>query len=282
MQFDPSRMDVGPFPTDALTVADARQKTGRRVNLPLANCQVEPSTCAEQLVINQYDGFDPAMRARIRFSGAIQPESLRAGFYFVWLDSLSPRDFNLGASATTSPGNEWVYDPSTNTAYGRPEQIFDQTRRYAIVVTDQVKDAVGDAVAADPAFTACVEGRATPYCADLAEAMATARISGIGGNIIGGSVYTTMSATAFLESARRALDGAAFGPGPDGQVVVRDADAAERDLSSASGHRYVSRRLVAAAPCPAGGSRTGPHCVRPLYVATLYECRAGDCRHRDG
>ena len=205
LQFDPSRIDVGPFPADALTVTDMRQKTGRRMNLPLPNCQVEPSTCAEYSVINQYDGFDPAMRARVRFSGAIQPETLRAGFYFVWLDSLSPREYNLGESATTSPGNEWVYDPSTNTAYARPDQIFDQTRRYAVVVTDQVKDVVGDAVTADPAFTACVEGLATPYCRDLAQAMAIARISGIRGNIVGGSVYTTMSATAFLESARRAL-----------------------------------------------------------------------------
>ena len=206
LQFDPSRIDVGPFPTDALTVTDSRQKTGRRINLPLPNCQLEPSTCAEYSVLNQYDGFDPALRARVRFSGAIQPETLKAGFYFVWLDSLAPREYNLGASATTTPGNEWVYDPDTNTAYARPDQIFDQTRRYAIVVTDQVKDAAGDAITADPTFTACLQDLATPYCRQLAQAMAIARISGIRGNIIGGSVYTTMSATAFMESARRALD----------------------------------------------------------------------------
>ena len=211
LMFDPSRIEVGPFPTDALTVADARQKTGRRMNLPLPNCQVEPSTCAEYSLINQYDGYDPALRARVRFSDAIQPETLRNGFYFVWLDSLAPGEFNLGDSATTSPGNEWVYDPDTNTAYARADQILDQTRRYAIVVTDQVKDAAGAGVVADPAYTACVANRSTPYCLDLAGAVAVARRSGIRGNVVGASVYTTMSATAFLESARRALDGSSLG-----------------------------------------------------------------------
>ena len=35
VRFDPGSAEVGPFPSDALTVTDLRQKTGVRVNLPL-------------------------------------------------------------------------------------------------------------------------------------------------------------------------------------------------------------------------------------------------------
>ena len=35
MLFNPGKADVGPFPSDLLTVADSQQKTGRRVNLPV-------------------------------------------------------------------------------------------------------------------------------------------------------------------------------------------------------------------------------------------------------
>jgi hypothetical protein len=40
-RFDPASPSVGPFPTDALTVADPAQKTGLRINLPMPDCEAE-------------------------------------------------------------------------------------------------------------------------------------------------------------------------------------------------------------------------------------------------
>src|SRR5574341_926993 len=50
--FDRTSLDVGPFPSDALTVPDSAQKTGVRVHLPQADCEPEPSTCEEIAMIN--------------------------------------------------------------------------------------------------------------------------------------------------------------------------------------------------------------------------------------
>ena len=44
--FAPNRQEIGPFPSDALTVEDARQRTGRRVNLPLPDCQLPTNLVA--------------------------------------------------------------------------------------------------------------------------------------------------------------------------------------------------------------------------------------------
>lgn len=244
--FDPSRIEIGPFPTDALTVADARQKTGRRMNLPLPDCQAEPSTCAEYSLINQYDGYDPSARARVRFSGPIQVETLRQGVHFVWLDSLAPGEFNLGESATWTGGDEWVFDPETHTAYARPGQIFDQDRRYAIVVTDLVRDTAGDPVAADPAYAACVDATPNAYCLDLARAVAVARRSGIRGNIVGASVYTTMAVTAFLEGARRALENSALGFARPAKAVFET-----RNLRAVSFRRQLTAETFRTDPAPA-------------------------------
>ena len=40
------------LPDDALTVADANQLTGRRMNLPLPDCTTRPSDCDEIRLVN--------------------------------------------------------------------------------------------------------------------------------------------------------------------------------------------------------------------------------------
>ena len=39
VRFDPASTEIGPFPSDALTVFDSSQKTGRHINLPLPDCE---------------------------------------------------------------------------------------------------------------------------------------------------------------------------------------------------------------------------------------------------
>ncbi|HEV2445108.1 MAG TPA: hypothetical protein VGS58_04270, partial [Candidatus Sulfopaludibacter sp.] len=71
-------------------------------------------------------------------------------------------------------------------------------------VTDAVTDAAGAAVTPDPAFTACLQGP-TPYCSSLAQALAGIAVPLPGHGIVAASVFTTMSATAWLEHARATL-----------------------------------------------------------------------------
>lgn len=49
-----------PFPSDRFTVADPRQLTGLKVQLPKPNCGARPSDCADLDVLNTLDGFNLA------------------------------------------------------------------------------------------------------------------------------------------------------------------------------------------------------------------------------
>ena len=89
VRYEPASPEIGPFPSDVLTVADAAQKTGRRVQMALPNCSLEPSSCDELREVNLLDGFALQPRLRVRFTGAINPDTLRDGMYLVTLDNLT-------------------------------------------------------------------------------------------------------------------------------------------------------------------------------------------------
>ena len=67
---------AGLFPSDALTVEDAAQKTGRRVNLPLPDCDARPADCQDIRRLNQLDGFSPNARLRVGFSAPVNPKRI--------------------------------------------------------------------------------------------------------------------------------------------------------------------------------------------------------------
>ncbi len=106
VQFDPSKPEIGPYPTDFLTVPDSTQLTGRRVNLPLPNCDVQPSLCTQLGIINQLDGFNVQPRLRVRFSGRVDTSTLRKGIFFVALDKLTSDEAGLQQPGDTVPINE--------------------------------------------------------------------------------------------------------------------------------------------------------------------------------
>lgn len=195
-QFDPSNPQTGPFPTDFLTVADTTQLTARRVNLPLPDCTAQPSLCDAMALVNQLDGFNVQPRLRVTFSGPVDPATLGKGIFLVALDNLTSDEPGLQKPGDTIAVDELVWDPATNSAYAKPDGALDQHRRYALVVTTAVHDPAGNAVAADPAFSACLLA-SDAYCAGLAKA-----VSGVSGTVIAASVFTTLSATRWLESAR--------------------------------------------------------------------------------
>ncbi len=205
VMFDPTSPEVGPFPTDALTIPDSAQKTGVRVNLPQPDCQAEPSTCEEIAMVNQLDGFNIEPRLRVRFSGPINPDTLREGIFLVWLDDLTDEESGLQPFGHVAPINSVSYDPATNTAFAEPDEILSQHRRYALVVTNAVRDTDGEPVVPDPAFLACI-GRRDGYCEQLADALPRVSMQFAHPRlVVGGSVFTTMSVTAWLEKARAAL-----------------------------------------------------------------------------
>ncbi len=149
----------------------------------------------------------------MRFSGPIDTDTLRAGIGLAWLDR------GMQPLGHITPVNQVIYDPATNTAYAKPDEFFDQHARYAVVVTDAVKDLAGDPVLRDPAFQNCAVSDQSAYCRSLAQ-------FAIHGDphIVGASVFTTLSVTDFLEKARVALQDTNLGVQLAGPQSVFDID----------------------------------------------------------
>lgn len=205
VNFDPSNPAVGPFPTDFLTVPDSNQKTGLRVNLPLPDCTAQPSDCAKVTALNELDGFHLQPRIRVNFSAPVDPATLKTGIFFVALDNLTNDEQGLGPAGQISAINQIIYDPATNTAYAKPDQFFDQHRHYALVVTDAVLTPAGNAITPDPNFTACIQNPTSDYCNQLQNLAGQLTAAAQPANIVALSVFTTMSATTWLEQARDLL-----------------------------------------------------------------------------
>jgi hypothetical protein len=203
VEFDPQKSDVGPYPTDFQTVPDAAQVTGLRVNRPGHPFFVY----ALDKQLNRLDGFAINTRISVKFSGAIRPETLRSGIFFVWLDAVQPERYHLRPAGHITPINEVSYDSTANRAHAKPDEPLEGARRYAIVVTDAVLDAAGDPVEEDPGFRACLNREiGGEYCQRLSDVVAR-QLGGLPPNrvVVGASVYTTLSATAYLERARDAV-----------------------------------------------------------------------------
>jgi hypothetical protein len=202
--FDPASPSTGPFPTDALTVPDLLQKTGLHLNLPLPPCASEYTSCQEVGLLEQLDGFSLRAAITVRFSGPVDLASLPNGIFFVALDNLTQEEPGIQKTGDAMGIDQAVYDPATNTLRAKPFSVLDQHRRYVLVATDAVRDTAGSPVGADAAYAACLKSPDT-YCAALAQAVAAAAAAVAPRRIVAASVFTTMSATAWLEHARAIL-----------------------------------------------------------------------------
>ncbi|SNR76100.1 hypothetical protein [Blastococcus mobilis] len=101
---------VSLFPTDALTVPDPGQLTGRRVALPLADCGT-PISCGLVQELNELDGFDLDPRIAVRFSGPVEPGEIASRITL----QEARGGWRIGVDRV-------VWDPSTNTLYAHPAQ----------------------------------------------------------------------------------------------------------------------------------------------------------------
>jgi hypothetical protein len=200
--FQPLSTTVGPFPSNALTISDSTQQTGLRIQLPSSSdtcdANAAPGVCSNVSLLNQLDGFSVNPRLMLCFSAPVDPNSLQTGLTIIALDN--------GASASV---NQIIYDPGTNCAFAKPSQVLNQQSQYLLVVNGSIRDASGQPVAADPAFVNCLASN-TGYCSALSQAVKKFVKPSAG--VVAASLFTTMSATTWLEQARNYVDGSAPAP----------------------------------------------------------------------
>jgi hypothetical protein len=110
------------FPTDALTVRDPGQLTGRRVALPTLDCGA-PIACGLVQQLNQLDGFDLDPRIAVRFSGPVEPADIAA--------RIALQEAHGGSRTGV---DRVVWDPSTNTVYAHPAEQLAPGTTYRLKV----------------------------------------------------------------------------------------------------------------------------------------------------
>ncbi len=105
----PSRPTVTLFPTNALTVHDGSQLTGRRVALPLPDCTTNPTDCNSVRLLDQLDGFDIDPQLSLTFSQDVDPAVVAAA-----------TTVTRTAGGVSMGVDRVVYDPTTHTVYAHP------------------------------------------------------------------------------------------------------------------------------------------------------------------
>ena len=240
--FDLTSPTRGPFPSDRFTVADPSHNTDRRVNLPLPDCSVRPSDCEDLDVINTLDGFNLQPRLSIPFDGPIDVNSVTSETLFLISlgDTLDPHD--RGGKVVGI--NQIVWDVATNMLHVESDELLDQHTRYALIVTDGVRDPQGRPIEATEAFRrfrhdlnfaqrpareledyrealldlddvpfAAHSERLKGYRKALLYALQVARSTGVEeSDIVCASVFTAQSATAVLEKIRDQIKAATPAP----------------------------------------------------------------------
>ncbi len=183
------------FPSDLFTVS-APTLTGLGINLPADedDCRASgKAVCSYSSLLNSLDGFSVNPRISVCFSAPIDTSTLLSGVSFV--PAARPNTNPIGI-------NQIVVDPANNCVYAKPDRVLDQHTRYLMLVRNTVKDASMSPVLADDRYKAClVSGQ--PYCQLLRSAL-----TGVDSpdSVVAASVFTTLSATAWLEAAYKYVD----------------------------------------------------------------------------
>jgi len=195
--FQPASLTGGPFPTDALTVAASNQITGRQVNLPATPCppSFAGSVCGQVNLLNNLDGFSVNPRLMVCFSAPVDTTTLASGITLISLAKPYP----------ITAINQVFYDPASNCAFAKPDQVLAQQSRYLLAISDSVTDSQGAKLAQSPDFKTCLNKGSDSYCQSLSQAVNSVN-SKITGKLVAASVFTTMSATTWLDKARQFVD----------------------------------------------------------------------------
>jgi hypothetical protein len=189
-------------------------------------------------VLNALDGFNLQPRVSIPFDGPIDPSSVTSETLF--LVSLGRvLDHGLGGGEVIGI-NETVWDPETNTLYVKADQTLDQDGSYAIVVTRELRDALGARIHASQRFREFREELAhspdpivREYRRELLRALGVVERVGVPESRVAAlSVFTTQSVSAVLEKIRDQIkaqspSAASFLLGPNGERTVFALDTME-------------------------------------------------------
>jgi pimeloyl-ACP methyl ester carboxylesterase len=192
--FDPTSPDVGPFPSDVLTIAKPQQKTGRQINLPMPqNCGATPAptACSDAAMLNELDGFSVEPRIRLCFSQPVRSSTIADGVFLIGLHR---------PTQLIRIGRIFV-DPATNCVAAKPESTLEPGKRYVMFITDHIRDASGRPVIPSREFKDSLKLGLGSY-GNVVDPLLNLVGSLFGNHIVGASLFTTLSATDWIHKAR--------------------------------------------------------------------------------
>ena len=198
VRHDASDPATTPFPSDRFTVRDFTQNTFRRVALPLPDCAVRVSDCADIAVINTLDGFSTQPRITVPFTGDIDPATVNSDtVYLLNLgDTLSLAGFGRKVGI-----NQVVWDPATKVLAFESDELLAQHSRHLLVVTDGVRDT------SDRRIQRARHDRDGEHDHDLRDAL---RLRHAGRHqVVSATLFTTQSITADLQKIAEQVRSAA-------------------------------------------------------------------------
>lgn len=217
--FDLDSPDTTPFPSDHFTVPDSDQITHRKVHLPKPDCRLRRSDCEDVAVMNTLDGFNVSPRISIPWDGEIDISTVNSRTVFlIPLSSGQPAYQVIGI-------DQVVWNPERNRLFAKSADLLDQHSRYALIVTNEIRDMHGAPVAASRTFEH-LRRSSGDSAAGVAEAIAAAHSVGTPADaIVAATVFTTESVTAILERMRDRIKKeipfeAQFDLGPGGARTV--------------------------------------------------------------
>ncbi|MBC7678375.1 MAG: Ig-like domain-containing protein, partial [Pseudorhodobacter sp.] len=117
---------VSTFPNDRLTVPDRSQLTGRRVALPLVDCQVRVTACEVARLLNELDGFDLDPRLSLAFDRAVDPTAVAAATTITRVRGPGP--------ALSTGVDRVVYDAKTTSIHMHPATQLAASTTYRLRV----------------------------------------------------------------------------------------------------------------------------------------------------
>jgi hypothetical protein len=144
VSFNLENRRMSPFPSDVFTADDPTQLTGRRVALPLQDCDERPNDCEDFAVINTLDGFSGSPRVSIPFTGMVELATVNNSTVFLLrLGDAMSREDSDPVGVERVGGNHWTWDTPACTPHFQVDGLLDQHMRYAVVVTSGVRDESG-------------------------------------------------------------------------------------------------------------------------------------------
>jgi hypothetical protein len=222
--------------------------TGLQIELPMPPCEDRPSDCRDVAVLNTLDGFNVQPRLSIPFDGAIDVPSVSSDTVFL-LKLLCAHDdesCEQGPAPEKVGINQVVWDTFTNTLHVESDELLDQHTRYALIVTQGVRDVSGSPTAPALAFQRFRQTVQGAYKDALLDAVHAARKIGVTEDHIGvASVFTTQSVTAGMEKIRDQIKAGPasvtdfqLGPGDTSTVFPL------RDVTSVSWRQHIGTAPV--------------------------------------